>query len=252
MVAGSSPAGPTENMDSLDNFKKVIEELKQSLASHKLFSNTLNADQVRQFMESHIFSVWGFMSLLKGLQSGITINDIPWMPNQNTKNGLTNFINEIDNSDDILKSHDDAPIIKLFNLILREAISKKASDIHLQVFEDALNIKFRIHGSIENAFTLNSGISARLFTRIKIISGLDITEKRKPQDGRVTINIGSFPIDLRISTIPSYDNERIVLRLLDQRHVELDLSSLGMLDVQLDEFRSLSVSYTHLTLPTKA
>ena len=209
---------------------------------------------------------------------------------------ISTFINEIDNSDDILKSHDDAPIIKLFNLILKEAISKKASDIHLQVFEDTLNIKFRIHGSIENAFTLNSGISARLFTRIKIISGLDITEKRKPQDGRVTINIGSYPIDLRISTIPSYDNERIVLRLLDQRHIELDLSSLGMLDVQLDEFKSLldqksgiilvtgptgsgktttlyaaierikkkninimtiedpieSVSYTHLTLPTKA
>ena len=82
-------------MDSLDNHKIVIEELKQSLASHKLFSNTLTADQVRQFMESHIFSVWGFMSLLKGLQSGITVNDIPWMPNQNTKNGLTNFINEI-------------------------------------------------------------------------------------------------------------------------------------------------------------
>ena len=152
---------------------------------------------------------------------------------------ISTFINEIDNSDDILKSHDDAPIIKLFNLILKEAISKKASDIHLQVFEDTLNIKFRIHGSIENAFTLNSGISARLFTRIKIISGLDITEKRKPQDGRVTINIGSHPIDLRISTIPSYDNERIVLRLLDQRHIELDLSSLGMLDVQLDEFKSL-------------
>jgi hypothetical protein len=91
-------------MESLDNYKKVIEELKQLLASHKLFSNTLNADQIRQFMESHIFSVWGFMSLLKGLQSGITVNDIPWMPNKNTKNGLTNFINEIvlcEESDDI-------------------------------------------------------------------------------------------------------------------------------------------------------
>ena len=152
---------------------------------------------------------------------------------------ISSFINEIDNSDDILKSHDYAPIIKLFNLILKEAISKKASDIHLQVFEDKLNIKFRIHGSIENVFILKSGIAARLFTRIKIISGLDITEKRKPQDGRVTINIGSHPIDLRISTIPSYDNERIVLRLLDQRHIELDLNNLGMLSVQLEEFKSL-------------
>ena len=163
---------------------------------------------------------------------------------------ISSFISEIDNSDDILKSHDDAPIIKLLNLILKEAISRKASDIHLQVFEDKLNIKLRIHGSIENAFTLKAGIAARLFTRIKIISGLDITEKRKPQDGRVTINIGSHPIDLRISTIPSYDNERIVLRLLDQRHVELDLNSLGMLSDQLDEFKSLLEQKSGIILVT--
>ena len=152
---------------------------------------------------------------------------------------ISSFIKEIDGSDDILKSQDDAPIIKLFNLILKEAIAKKASDIHLQVFEDKLNVKLRIHGSIENAFTLKAGIATRLFTRIKIISGLDITEKRKPQDGRVTINFGSYPVDLRISTIPSYDSERIVLRLLDQRHMELDLKHLGMLDNQLNEFSSL-------------
>ena len=163
---------------------------------------------------------------------------------------ISSFISEIDNSDDILKSHDDAPIIKLLNLILREAISRKASDIHLQVFKDKLNIKLRIHGSIENAFTLKAGIAARLFTRIKIISGLDITEKRKPQDGRVTINIGSHPIDLRISTIPSYDNERIVLRLLDQRHVELDLNSLGMLRDQLDQFISLLEQKSGIILVT--
>lgn len=163
---------------------------------------------------------------------------------------ISSFISEIDNSDDILKSHDDAPIIKLLNLILKEAISRKASDIHLQVFEDKLNIKLRIHGSIENAFTLKAGIAARLFTRIKIISGLDITEKRKPQDGRVTINIGSHPIDLRISTIPSYDNERIVLRLLDQRHVELDLNSLGMLRDQLDQFISLLEQKSGIILVT--
>ena len=152
---------------------------------------------------------------------------------------ISSFIKEIDGSDDILKSQDDAPIIKLFNLILKEAIAKKASDIHLQVFEDKLNVKLRIHGSIENAFTLKAGIATRLFTRIKIISGLDITEKRKPQDGRVTINFGSYPVDLRISTIPSYDSERIVLRLLDQRHMDLDLKHLGMLDNQLNEFSSL-------------
>jgi hypothetical protein len=119
-------------MESLDNYKKVIDELKQSLASHKLFSSTLNADQVRQFMESHIFSVWGFMSLLKGLQSGITVNDIPWMPNQNTKNGLTNFINEIvlcEESDDI----DDIGYISHFEIYLlaMDKMNADASQIKL-------------------------------------------------------------------------------------------------------------------------
>ncbi len=163
---------------------------------------------------------------------------------------LSSFIREIDNLDDILKSQDDSPIIKLFNLILREAISRKASDIHLQVFEDTLNIKLRVHGSIENAFTLSAGIAARLFTRIKIISGLDITEKRKPQDGRVTINFGSYPVDLRISTIPSYDNERIVLRLLDQRQIELDLAHLGMLENQLNDFSSFLEQKSGIILVT--
>ena len=146
---------------------------------------------------------------------------------------ISNFIKEIDSSDDILKSQDDAPIIKLFNLILKEAINKKASDIHMQIFDDKLNIKMRIDGSMEQSFSLNAGIAIRLFTRIKIISGLDITEKRKPQDGRVTINMGVHPIDLRISTLPSYDSERIVLRLLDQRQMKLDLNNIGMLDNQL-------------------
>lgn len=152
---------------------------------------------------------------------------------------ISNFIKEIDNSDDILKSQDDAPIIKLFNLILKEAINKKASDIHLQIFDDKLNIKMRVDGSMIKSFTLNAGIAVRLFTRIKIISGLDITEKRKPQDGRVTVNMGVHPIDLRISTLPSYDSERIVLRLLDQRQMKLDLDNIGMLENQLSEFNEL-------------
>ena len=94
----------------------------------------------------------------------------------------------------------------------------------------------RVHGSFENIFSLNANISSRLFTRIKIISGLDITEKRKPQDGRVTINLGKRKIDLRISTLPSYDSERIVLRLLDQKNQKLQLDDLGMLNEQIKLF----------------
>ena len=151
---------------------------------------------------------------------------------------ISEVIKEIEGTEDILDTQDDAPIIKLFNLILKEAITKRASDIHLQIFENELHIKMRIHGSFKNVFSLQAGIASRLFTRIKIISGLDITEKRKPQDGRVTINLGKRPIDLRISTLPSYDSERIVLRLLDQKSQKLELNNLGMLDRQVTEFEN--------------
>jgi len=99
-------------------------------------------------------------------------------------------------------------------------------------------------------FSLQAAIASRLFTRIKIISGLDITEKRKPQDGRVTINLGKRPIDLRISTLPSYDSERIVLRLLDQKSQKLQLNNLGMLDKQVGKFENFLDSRNGIILVT--
>ena len=148
---------------------------------------------------------------------------------------ISDVIKEIENEEDILDANDDAPVVKLFNLILKEAISKKASDIHLQIFENKLHVKMRIHGSFESIYALQASLASRLFTRIKIISGLDITEKRKPQDGRVTINLGSRKIDLRISTLPSYESERIVLRLLDQKNQRLLLNDLGMLEKNISD-----------------
>ena len=148
---------------------------------------------------------------------------------------ISDVIKEIENEEDILDANDDAPVVKLFNLILKEAISKKASDIHLQIFENKLHVKMRIHGSFESIYSLQASLATRLFTRIKIISGLDITEKRKPQDGRVTINLGSRKIDLRISTLPSYESERIVLRLLDQKNQRLLLNDLGMLEKNISD-----------------
>ncbi len=95
MVAGSSPAGPKKNMDNLEDLKKRIDELKYKIYNHKLFCTRLNIQQVRYFMESHIFSVWGFMSILKSIQFNLSTTTLPWTPTDNTRNGLTNFINEI-------------------------------------------------------------------------------------------------------------------------------------------------------------
>ena len=82
-------------MDNLENNKKKLDELKQKITAHPLFANKLEPKQICKFMESHIFAVWGFMSILKSLQKMITPNNLPWMPNKNTKNGLVNFVNEI-------------------------------------------------------------------------------------------------------------------------------------------------------------
>tara|TARA_Y200000002_G_scaffold240278_1_gene198500 strand:+ start:2665 stop:3432 length:768 start_codon:yes stop_codon:yes gene_type:complete len=125
-------------MDSLDNYKKEIDELRQLLTSHQLFSTSLNVNQIRQFMESHIFSVWGFMSLLKSLQSGITVNDVPWMPNENTKNGLTNFINEIvlcEESDEI----DGIGYISHFEIYLLAMSEIRASTLQIDLLIEKLN-----------------------------------------------------------------------------------------------------------------
>ena len=95
MVAGSSPAGPNKNMDNLEYYKKEIIVLKNKIYKHKLFHKNLETKHIRYFMESHIFSVWGFMSILKSLQYSLSRNSLPWVPTENTRNGLTSFINEI-------------------------------------------------------------------------------------------------------------------------------------------------------------
>ena len=95
MVAGSSPAGPNKNMDNLEYYKKEIIVLKNKIYKHKLFHKNLETKHIRYFMESHIFSVWGFMSILKSLQFSLSRNSLPWVPTENTRNGLTSFINEI-------------------------------------------------------------------------------------------------------------------------------------------------------------
>ena len=229
MVAGSSPAGPKENMDSLDNYKKVIEELKQLLASHKLFSNTLNADQIRQFMESHIFSVWGFMSLLKGLQSGITVNDIPWMPNQNTRNGLTNFINEIvlceesDYIDDIgYISHfeiyllamdkmnaDTSQIILLTEKLKNEGYNKKLID-ELSIYDEVKDFV---------KFDLDVALSRNL---PKIIGSFTLGREK------VIPNMFSYIINC----IENNNSTKNLLTYLD-RHINIDGDRHGPLSIKL-------------------
>lgn len=132
-----------------------------------------------------------------------------------------------------------APIIKLLNLILIEAIQQGASDIHFEPFENNLRVRYRIDGVLVNRHTPAQEFQQQLITRIKVMSKLDIAEHRLPQDGRIKLKMGRREIDFRVSTVPVAGGERIVLRILDKGNVILGLDTIGMLTSVLSEFQRL-------------
>lgn len=129
---------------------------------------------------------------------------------------------------DLLESEDDAPIIRLINAVITQAIKQNASDIHFETFEDKLTIRYRIDGVLREVLQPPRVLSPLLISRLKVMAKLDIAEKRLPQDGRISLRIAGRAIDVRVSTIPTHYGERIVLRLLDKQTAPLDLSRLGM------------------------
>ncbi|MDX7761543.1 GspE family T2SS ATPase variant ExeE [Aeromonas caviae] len=135
---------------------------------------------------------------------------------------------ELPQSEDLLDADDDAPIIRLINAMLSEAIKEEASDIHIETFERALVIRFRIDGVLREILRPHRKLAPLLVSRIKVMSRMDIAEKRVPQDGRISLRIGGRAVDVRVSTMPSSYGERVVLRLLDKNNVRLELKQLGM------------------------
>lgn len=135
---------------------------------------------------------------------------------------------ELPEQQDLLDEQNDAPIIRLINAMLSEAIKERASDIHIETYESELVIRFRIDGALRRILAPQRKLSALLVSRIKVMSKLDIAEKRVPQDGRMTLKVGGRAIDVRISVMPASHGERVVMRLLDKSSVRLDLPSLGM------------------------
>lgn len=132
-----------------------------------------------------------------------------------------------------------APIIKLLNLIITEAIQQGASDIHFEPFEDRMRVRYRIDGVLQNRHSPATEYQVQLITRIKVMARLDIAEHRLPQDGRIKLRMGRREIDFRVSTVPVAGGERIVLRILDKGNVSLGLDKIGMLPNILEELRRL-------------
>ena len=141
---------------------------------------------------------------------------------------LERLLDELPQVEDLLESQDDAPIIRLINALLTEAVKEAASDIHIEPFENRLSIRLRVDGVLDEVMTPPRQLAPLLVSRIKVMARLDIAEKRLPQDGRISLKVAGRPVDIRVSTLPSGHGERVVLRLLDKQAGRIDLAHLGM------------------------
>lgn len=141
---------------------------------------------------------------------------------------LSRLAEEIPDAGDLMDAEDDAPIIRLINAILSEAVREKASDIHLETFEDRFGVRYRIDGLLAEVLSLKRLLGPLLVSRLKVMARLDIAERRVPQDGRISVRIAGHAVDIRMSTIPSAYGERVVLRLLDKQSGQLRLAQLAM------------------------
>jgi len=141
---------------------------------------------------------------------------------------LAHLAQDLPEQADLLDSDDDAPIIRLINAVLTQAVKENASDIHIEPFENRLVVRFRVDGVLREVLQSKRAVAPLVVSRVKVMSKLDIAEKRLPQDGRISLRIAGRAVDVRVSTVPSGHGERVVLRILDKQAGRLDLNSLGM------------------------
>lgn len=141
---------------------------------------------------------------------------------------LSRLADEIPEASDLMDGEDDAPIIRLINAILSEAVREKASDIHIETFEERLSVRYRVDGVLSEVLSPKRMLGPLLVSRLKVMARLDIAERRVPQDGRISVRIAGHAVDIRMSTIPSAYGERVVLRLLDKQSGQLQLAQLAM------------------------
>ena len=152
---------------------------------------------------------------------------------------LSRMLQDLPAIEDLLETSDDAPIIRMLNALLTQAARDGASDIHIEPYERHSSVRFRVDGTLREVVQPNRALHAALISRLKIMAELDIAERRLPQDGRISLRIGTRAVDVRVSTLPSAHGERAVLRLLDKSEGRLSLEALGMQGEVLRRFEHL-------------
>jgi general secretion pathway protein E len=148
-------------------------------------------------------------------------------------------IPDLEESEDLLDATTDAPVIKLVNTFLSQAVRVNASDIHIEPYERELKVRYRVDGVLYNSFSPPRNLHSAIVSRIKVMANMNIAEKRLPQDGRIRIKIGDRDFDIRVSTLPTALGERVVLRLLDKTSVMLGLEEIGLSAQQMELLQRL-------------
>lgn len=181
------------------------------------------------------------ISVAKDIESAID----NYYENETAKQALEEFkenyeVEDIDDLDQVmLDDINNAPVVKLVNSIVKQAIKMKASDIHIEPFEHFVRVRFRVDGDLQEIMTPAKTTHSAIVTRIKIMAKMDIVEKRIPQDGRIEMNMDGKEVDLRISVLPTVYGEKIVIRLLDRANFLFSKKQLGFSDVNLKRFDSI-------------
>ena len=152
---------------------------------------------------------------------------------------LLSLADQIPEAEDLMDQEDDAPIVRLINALLSEAIRVGASDIHIEAFEKKLSVRLRVDGQLREIVQPRRELAPLLVSRIKVMAKLDIAEKRIPQDGRISLRLAGREVDVRVSTLPSSHGERVVMRLLDKQAGRLNMTHLGLMQPDYERLTQL-------------
>lgn len=211
-----------------------------SLLCYKTLAPSILLEIQRHFQKTPIIQIVEhdeFDALLQ--QSYETQTQHRTMESYDDEFDLSNVAEALPEPEDLLEAEDDAPIIRLINVLIARAVKQNASDIHIEPFENRLLIRIRVDGVLQEVMQPPRALAPLIASRIKVMAKLDIAEKRLPQDGRISLRIAGRAVDVRVSTMPLGHGERVVLRILDKQAGRLDLPSLGMDDKTLKHMDQL-------------
>jgi type IV pilus assembly protein PilB len=215
----------TVAMANHENFR-ALDDLR-SLMGYQVIAKVGDPDQIDKLIAKHYQT--GAESL------GEILSDLN---NDESLKDLKTHGESID-LDSLKEASESNPVRKLINLVLLQAIKDKASDIHFEPFEDEFKMRYRIDGVLYEMMPPPAHIAPAIASRIKVMSNLDIAERRMPQDGRIELNVNNQPIDLRVAVLPTMFGESVVMRVLDRSNVQLDLDKLGLREEELVALRQL-------------